>query len=265
MRGLRWAAGAATILLICIIPGPIGAHGVNAACTSSDLATHQAKGEVMPFFECVSILNSAPKKENLFALVKRDLVFVRDWPSDVDVEAHISERNTRNAALRPGKIIKGDIFQDINLDVRFDGQIVSWSLPIISQFGMRNERVSAFFEWIDRSFHAMDAYVGAQLPFGGSVGKFNGRLGGIGGPSRGIDVSFAGDKKADCCSNQKSVEENQQPISEVVRENVVPLAFLFTFCCMLGSIFVGGRTSIFGVAMFGYGWLLLIVAAELFR
>jgi hypothetical protein len=116
----------------------------------------------MPLIERISVVHLAPEKENLFAFVKGDLVFLRDWPSDVDMEADISERNTWNATLDSGRIVKGDIFQNIKFDVGFDRQIISWRLPIVSQFGMRNERISALFERLDRSFHSVQAYVGAQ-------------------------------------------------------------------------------------------------------
>jgi hypothetical protein len=59
--------------LVGIISLTVGAHYVNAPGARSDLATHQAKGEVMPFIESISIFSGAPEKENLFAFVKRDL------------------------------------------------------------------------------------------------------------------------------------------------------------------------------------------------
>jgi hypothetical protein len=70
---------------------------------------------------------------------------------------------------------------------------------------------------IYESYAAADyGYVSAQLPFGSSIGQFDGGFGGISGVSRGIsrpasyfNISFAGNKKSDGGKHQKQGEDSE--------------------------------------------------------
>jgi hypothetical protein len=44
---------------------------------------------------------------------------------------------------------------------------------------------------------------------------------------------------------------------------LMPLAFVFSFICVLLCLLIGRQAAILAIAMFGYGWLLLIVGAGL--
>jgi hypothetical protein len=157
--------------LVGFVAVTMWAHGETTASPHGHVTTHQSKGEVMPLIERVFVLDATPKKENLLALEERVFVFLGDWPSNVDVKANIFKRNARHAGWQSGKVVKRNILRNINFDVRFDGQIVGRSLPVVSQFGMGNERVTTIFIGVDGAFGAVETDIGTELPLSRIIGS----------------------------------------------------------------------------------------------
>jgi hypothetical protein len=62
---------------------------------------------------------------------------------------------------------------------------------------------------------------------------------------------------------EQPVEQDRQPVGRSVYESIIPLAFVLSFFCVVLCGFISSRAVIFAIALFGYGWLAIIVGAWL--
>ena len=92
-----------------------------------------------------------------------------------------------------------------------------------------------------------------------------GSFGSIGRSASGIYRFFSGNKQGDGGDYQEAVKQHQEPLGRAIYEGVIPLAFVFTFFCVALCALISARCTIFAVALFGYGWLLLIVGIGIIR